>query len=296
MNGHVIGVDWGSSNRRAYLLAADGSLIARREDAAGVLSQRPADFAASLLDFIGDWRRDTGAQTWLSGMIGGRDGWLEVPYLQAPLALADIRAGALACPGLQPAVRILPGICQRPPPGPADVMRGEETQLLGAWSLAGRDGWYVLPGTHSKWVRLESGRVLRFHTFMTGELFARLREKGALASVAGGEADDEAAFAAGVALARGTPLAAALFGIRAGALLGSHPQAQAASRLSGLLISAEWEAAGRLGCLDQGTPTLIGEPRLAAWYALAGREYGIQTRGLEADACYRRALLHCLDA
>ena len=298
MSAHIIGVDWGSSNRRAYLAAADGGLVARREDACGVLSNRPADYRASLLELVGDWQRQTGAAIWLSGMVGARDGWQEVPYLPVPAALDRIgrEAGRLVTSDeAGPPIRIVPGLCQIPPAGPADVMRGEETQLLGAWRLTQHNGWYVLPGTHSKWARIENGAVVRFHTFMTGELYARLREKGALASIAQGEADDAAAFVSGVVAARATTLPTSLFAIRAATLLGLRPQAQASSNLSGLLIGAEWEGARQLGCLEQGPVTLIGAPRLAAWYRLAAAQYGVATHSLDAELCYLQALLCCLD-
>ena len=297
MSAHIIGVDWGSSNRRAYLSTADGNLVARREDACGVLSNRPADYRASLLGLVGDWRQQTGAAIWLSGMVGGRDGWQEVPYLPLPVALDRISRAAASISGAdaaEPPVRIVPGLCQTPPAGPADVMRGEETQLLGAWSLSNCNGWYVLPGTHSKWVRIENGTVVRFHTFMTGELYARLREKGALASIAQGEAEDQTAFVSAVATARGETLSASLFGIRAATLLGVRPQAQASSTLSGLLIGAEWEGARRLGCLEQGSVTLIGAPGLTAWYRLAARQYGVEAQSLDAETCYLQALQRCL--
>jgi 2-dehydro-3-deoxygalactonokinase len=294
---HVIGVDWGSSNRRAYLVSAQGRLLGRREDAAGVLSAGPLDHRASLMEFVGDWWRDCGASIWLSGMIGGRDGWREIPYLQAPLALDELcgRAGMVSEGGAkQPVINILPGVCQKPPTGPADVMRGEETQLLGAWSRTGRSAWYVLPGTHSKWVRIEDGRIRRFHTFMTGELYARLREKGALASLTAGNVDCDAGFNAGLLRARETPLPAALFGIRAGALLGEFEPAQAASRLSGSLIGSEWETARQLGCLDGGSVFLLGAAGVVRWYQQAAQHYGVEAQVLDADDCYVQALLQCL--
>ncbi len=294
----AIGVDWGSTNRRAYLVCHDGGILERREDGAGVLSAPAEDYYTSLMRLVGDWWRDTGAAIWLSGMIGGRDGWREIPYLPVPLDLQELgRSGRSIAPAGTgtPTIRIIPGLSQRAPDGPADVMRGEETQLLGAWSLGGRDGWYVLPGTHSKWVRLERGRVVRFHTFMTGELFARLREKGALASITAAAPEDPAGFAAGVLDARQAALPLALFGIRAGVLLGEHPQAQASSRLSGMLIGAELDAAQRLGCLEQGSVFLIGAPAMLRWYELALHQHGMQAQLLDADACYLQALLRCLE-
>lgn len=287
----VIAVDWGSSNRRAYLIDRDGALLERREDGVGVLTGQAGDYAASLRALLGDWL-EPAVPVWLSGMIGSRNGWQEVPYAPAPVALAELAHFAQQLPALpgSGALRILPGVCQRAPVGPADVMRGEETQLIGAWQLTGQDGWYVLPGTHSKWVRLEAGRIASFHTFMTGELFARLREKGALASVAATLSDDADAFLAGIDAVRHSPLAAALFSIRAGALLGEHPADTAASRLSGLLIGTEWHGAQQFGGLAERHVFLVGSPTLARWYRMAANAFGVDATVLDPDACYVRAI------
>ncbi|QNM97660.1 2-dehydro-3-deoxygalactonokinase [Chitinimonas koreensis] len=283
----VIGIDWGSSNRRAYRVARDGTLLEKREDGQGVLTAAQQDFAASLHGWIGDWLAAGPAEVWLSGMIGSRSGWREAPYLPAPAALDALAAAALP---LGDGQRIVPGICQRPPQGPADVMRGEETQLLGAWRQARRDGWYLLPGTHSKWVQLEGGRVLRFRSFMTGELYAQLRAHGALAACAQGPDDHDAAFDAGLLQGMEEPILSALFSIRAGLLLDVWPAAEGASRLSGLLIGAEWAAARRLGALGAGPLHLVGSPALAARHRRAADALGIETVVLDPDSCYRHAL------
>jgi 2-dehydro-3-deoxygalactonokinase len=169
-------------------------------------------------------------------------------------------------------------------------MRGEETQLLGAVALGRRDGWFVLPGTHSKWVLVEDGSVRRIATFMTGELFATLSAHGTLAPLMAGE-DDDAAFIAGLDEARvGAPLSNALFGVRARVVTGAMPAARARSFVSGLLVGAEFVAAGRAAPL-----TCIGSPALQARYARAAGHFGVTLAGLDPDRVYCAALARFLD-
>lgn len=313
-----IGIDWGSSSRRAYALDEHGRLLAQRADHAGVLNKAatasPRDFGAELADFIGDWLQQGPRHIWLSGMVGSRTGWHEAPYLTLPCALGTLGAQALtlAWPaGLQwtatpPTVRLLPGLCQRPPQGTADVMRGEETQLLGAWHLhqaqhaSEGGGVFLMPGTHSKWVRLcpVMGRVLSFRTFMTGELYELLSRQGALGGVIQGasiDIDDEIALRAfdeGLRWAGEDSGLAALFRVRAQGLLSAAPAAQArveaAARLSGLLIG------GEMACVasdeGQGLLRAIGEPGLCVWYARAASHFGLQLQIVNPVDCYLAAL------
>lgn len=325
-----IAIDWGSSSRRAYALDEKGQLLAERQDQAGVLqagAARGREFGAELTGFIGDWLRQGPRTVWLSGMIGSRLGWREAPYLPVPLALDQLGAQALDLdwPAARmvcaepPRLRLLPGLSQQPEAGPADVMRGEETQLLGAWrhgqasgAVAGDEALFILPGTHSKWAHLRSdqgqARVLGFQTFMTGELFRLLSQQGALGSLIENtlpQLDDPLAqqgFDEGVDWAQdaSSSLLARLFRVRAEALLappqqrpGSTPDAlrlQGAARLSGLLIGSE------LGSLQQqadlrALPLLaVGEPRLCAWYDRAAERLGLTLQCMDPREVHLSAL------
>lgn len=296
---NVIGVDWGSSNRRAYWLDGQGRLLDTREDDCGLLKTvaQPGGFPAALQALIGPWRAQGPARVWLSGMVGSRSGWHEAPYLPLPCRLSDLAAAARPVPG-QADVFILPGLCQRS--GLQDVMRGEETQLLGALALCPQDGWFLLPGTHSKWVQVAQGAVRRFHTVMSGELFELLRWQGSLAAVAGGRPpipspQTEAAFDQGCAWARQGDSLAQLFRLRAQALLEAPQSSECvAARLSGLLIAAELRsAAGWLRdtqqAEDQAIP-MIAASGLAHWYGRAARLAGLRLQALAPQDCQLAAL------
>jgi len=289
----LLGIDWGSSNRRAYLVDAAGTCLATRADDQGMLAVRP-DFAGSFAALVAEMGVDPGIPAVASGMVGSAQGWREVPYLDigVPLDALPDHVVRVDDPRAGRPCFIVPGYVQRGEH--VDVMRGEETQLLGAVALGRRDGWFVLPGTHSKWVHLADGVIRRIATFMTGELFAMVSAHGTLAPLMGGD-DDDGAFVAGLdAARRGAPLSNALFGVRARVVSGAMPAAQARSFVSGLLVGTEFVAA--IG-LAGGTvpPTCIGSPVLRARYARAAVHFGITLAGLDPDRVYCAALARFLD-
>jgi 2-dehydro-3-deoxygalactonokinase len=286
----LLGIDWGTSNRRAYLIDAAGACLAERADDQGMLAARP-DFAGSFAQLVAALDVGPGVPVVASGMVGSAQGWREVPYLDIDEPL-DALPDHLVCiddPRAGRPCLIVPGYAQRG--DHVDVMRSEETQLLGAVALGRRDGWFVLPGTHSKWVRLQDGVIRRIATFMTGELFATLSAHGTLAPLMAGGLDDDGAFVAGLDEARrGAPLSNALFGVRARVVTGAMPAAWARSFVSGLLVGAEFVAAGGAAPL-----TCIGSPALQDRYARAAGYYGMTLSGLDPDRVYCAALARFLD-
>jgi 2-dehydro-3-deoxygalactonokinase len=276
-----IAVDWGTSNLRAWAMGPKGILAeAQSDDGMGKLARD--GFEPALLRLIGPWLGT--APVFACGMVGSRQGWCEAPYRTVPCAPLDPAAQVLA-PALDPrlTVRIAPGLKQT---APADVMRGEETQIAGALRLIpGYDGVLCLPGTHSKWAQISAGEVVSFQTFMTGELFALLSESSVLRHGMEGGAWDDTAFDQGLddALSRPARIAARLFGLRAEGLIAGLSASAARSRLSGLLIGIEL-AAARPYWLGQRV-TLIGAERLSAAYARA-----LGTQGVQAD---RRSVTDC---
>jgi 2-dehydro-3-deoxygalactonokinase len=285
----LLGIDWGTSNRRAWWLAADGSVLAEHADDQGLLAVQ-GRFNESLhaLHAFGPALAEA-APTIMSGMVGSTSGWCEVPYLDAATPLAEIARHLVRVPatasGASPHTSIVPGMCFVGGDGSVDVMRGEETQLLGAHVLGHGDGWYVLPGTHCKWVRLHGGRVADLATYMTGELFALLTQHGTLSSVtrsAGPDTSDPQAFARGVAAAGRSGLSNALFGCRAQVVSGRLPAAQAREYLSGLLIGAEWHDVRRRSGQAPGRVTLIGSAQLAERYASVGAMFDCSVSALDA--------------
>ncbi len=291
-----IGIDWGSTHRRATLLGADGAPASARSDSEGALACA-GRFRASLEALLGDWPEAGGASTVvMAGMVGSAAGWQPVPYLEADTPLSAL-AHHLVRIGDAPSGRrcfIVPGYCLHDEQGAVDVMRGEETQLFGALHHLGpeaADGCYVLPGTHSKWVRLRQGRIVELRTYMTGELFALLSQHGTLASAMRGPGtaagmsdgvDADRHFLRGVDDAAARPaLSHSLFGARARVVTGGLAPANAAAYVSGLLIGAEWADAQRLASRDEPV-RLIGEPALARLHALCAAHHGRHFESLDA--------------
>jgi 2-dehydro-3-deoxygalactonokinase len=255
-----------------------------------MLAARP-DFAGSFARLLAALDVGPAIPVVASGMVGSAQGWREVPYLDidVPLEALPDRLVRIDDPHAGRPCRIVPGYAQRG--AHVDVMRGEETQLLGAVALGRRDGWFVLPGTHSKWVLLEDGVIRRIATFITGELFATLSAHGTLAPLMEKDVDDDAAFVAGLDDARrGAPLSNALFGVRARVVTGAMPSAHARSFVSGLLVGAEFVAAAGDAPL-----TCIASPTLQERYSRAAAHFGMTLAGLDPDRVYCAALARFLD-
>jgi len=233
-----IGVDWGTSNMRAWAMDADGAVIDSGRSDRGMAALKPEQFEPALVEVIGGWL-DGRCDVVCCGMVGARQGWREADYVAVPARPGA--GGAVEAPVQDRRLRvfILPGMSQADPP---DVMRGEETQIAGL--VAARPGWdgvICLPGTHSKWVEISAGEVVSFRTYMTGELFGFLATGSVLRHSVAGEGWDDNAFSAAIdeTLSRPERLAAGLFGIRASGLLRGDDAGTARARLSGLLIGAE---------------------------------------------------------
>jgi 2-dehydro-3-deoxygalactonokinase len=252
--------DWGTSSLRIWALSRAGEILAERRSDEGMSRLQPTEFEPVLrrhLQVLG-----ATPPVVICGMAGARQGWREAPYVDIPVGLATISGQALCVPAAGLDVRILPGLCDRRP-GQEDVMRGEETQLLGLLlDNPSHTGLVCLPGTHSKWVTLEAGQVTGFRTSMTGELFALLSQHSVLRhSIAGAipSGDPQSpGFQRGLHCA--LDLTAALFTIRAASLLRDVPPAEAADTLSGMLIGAEINGFGDVPV------TLIASGSLATLY------------------------------
>ena len=256
-----IAVDWGTTNRRAYLIEG-GQVVRSERDAKGVTALTAQDYPAEiagLRDRLGD------RPVLLAGMVGSTIGWRPVPYVAAP---ADLAALAGGCAWLDDRIALIPGLSFRDG-DQADVMRGEEVQLLGA-AVAGlvpEDALLCQPGTHCKWAQLKRGAIVRFTTAMTGELFALLRGHSVLAGQLGGTVTDGLAFRAGLVDGARRDLAASLFGVRARSVLGLRDDADAASYISAMLIGAD--VAARLDEAGDRIVHVVADPGLGALYAVA---------------------------
>ncbi|WP_198371404.1 2-dehydro-3-deoxygalactonokinase [Roseomonas rosulenta] len=282
----MIGIDWGTTVLRAYRLAPDGTVMARRETPRGILSIEPGGFPDALRATVGDWIADGAPPVLVCGMAGGRLGWVEAPYLPCPASLDALAAAVVDVPFDGARVRIVPGLSCRDRHGVPEVMRGEETQMRGA-ALGTEAATICLPGSHSKWANLAGGAVTGFTTHLSGEAYAALSGHTILARMMDADAPHHAGgFARGVARAKqGGGLLHHLFGLRAASLFDEISEAEAASFLSGLLIGHEVAAA-----LEEGVAPpviLIGAERLTSRYAAALDAFGIPHRIAEADAAAR---------
>ncbi|WBH15512.1 2-dehydro-3-deoxygalactonokinase [Sphingomonas radiodurans] len=256
-----IAVDWGTTNRRAFVIDR-GRVLRIERDAQGAATLTADDYPAAVAELrerLGD------LPMLLAGMVGSTIGWRDVPYVAAPAGLDQLAA---ALHRIDDRTAIVPGLCDRSD-GRADVMRGEEVQLLGAVAaeLVPRNALLCQPGTHCKWATVENSRITRFTTAMTGELFALLRGGGLLARQLGGDVVDGPAFHDGLAEGAKRDLAASLFGIRVSGVLGLRDDRDAASFASGLLIGAD--VAARLGETDASEAHILADPGLGALYAAA---------------------------
>lgn len=308
----LVALDWGSSQLRAYRLGDGGTELEQRSSDQGAsrLHGGAAAFDTALHALAGDWLQP-GTSVLACGMVGSAHGWREAPYVDCPVQLNQLhRHLAAVTTGRGLSVHIVPGVCGRDDQQLPDVMRGEETQLLG-WlassaAAAAGNATVVMPGTHSKWVRLANGRLQSFATRMTGELYALLRQHSVLARlmVEGAPFQPEA-FVRGVRLAgQGRPgdLGHRLFSVRTLGLFGDIAPEGLADYLSGLLIgdelaagladgAADDQADGPTGSHNQAPVTLIGEAALCERYRLAlqafGRQAQVQTASLAAQGLWQ---------
>lgn len=289
-----VAVDWGTSSFRLWLIGTDGGVLAERRSGEGMTTAARIGFAEVLNSHLSAIAAPAGLPVLICGMAGAKQGWIEAGYLDTPAALLDIPTAAVRIPGVEADIRILPGLAQRDPAAP-DVIRGEETQLLGAAAELGNgDHLVCMPGTHSKWVRLSGGRVEGFSTFMTGELFDAIAKNTILShsiAEAGPVSSGSDAFRAAVSRMVKSPALATsqLFSVRAGALIAGLKPDDAKARLSGTLIGLE--IAGALSLVAEGTPVaLVVSGGLGTLYGEALAAAGLKPVVIDADTAVRNGL------
>jgi 2-dehydro-3-deoxygalactonokinase len=290
-------LDWGTSRFRAALVQPDGGVVDRIETGDGIQGLQREDFAGVLARALAPWGGHAPFAIVGAGMVTSRNGWVEVPYVACPADARAIAAGAQRIP-LEGAgaVLLVPGLIDRAATPYPDVLRGEETQLVGLGLE--RDATVVLPGTHCKWARIERGAIRRFQTFVTGEVFALLAQHSFIARMAApAPAADWAAFERGVAIAaaddaRSPGLLARLFAVRTGWLDGAVAPREVGDILSGIVVGSEFAEARAAGWLA-GAPrlVLIGGEELATRYVRAARAFGLAAEAGPADASILGALV-----
>ncbi len=283
---HLIAVDWGTSNARAWLLDGKATPIAQSTSNKGMNRICKSEYNRTLASMVGSWLSDSVSRNIIAcGMLGAANGWVEAKYRTVPCEpVLPLQCTSVVTSLENCVVYIIPGIKQYRPT--ADVMRGEETQIAGF--LAGKpqfNGVMCLPGTHTKWVHISAGEIVSFRSFMTGELYDLLSSRSILRhSVASGEhLTEDFLEAASDQLSQPEKLAARLFALRAESLIAGLDAPRAGARLAGYLIGAEL-AASRPYWLGHRI-AIVGAPRLAKLYSQALSLVGQEPIKAEAEQC-----------
>lgn len=276
MTTRLIGLDWGSTHLRAYRYDGQGQVLEKRALPYGIRHLPEGGFPAAFAQAVEHW---PDVPVLACGMVGSRNGWLEVPYLDTPTSVDRLASALTAMNTGGRTLHLVPGLRDSSRP---DVMRGEETQVVGVLAQApdvARRGCLLLPGTHSKWVSLRDGEVTGFATVMTGELFALLTQHSILGAALPPAVEDEHAFRRGVDTARDSGAAGALsrvFSARTLMLDGSLPPTSVADYLSGLLIGDELRIAVAAGWTDASSSVhMVGEGALCDRYLRAASIFGL---------------------
>ncbi|SAL18811.1 2-keto-3-deoxy-galactonokinase [Caballeronia terrestris] len=298
----LVALDWGTTALRAYLLGDDGAVLDSRASPAGIMKLPAGGFDQAFDETCGGWLAShPGLPVIAAGMVGSAQGWVEAPYVETPADASALVKGIVEVSAANGAtVHIVPGVLQAG--AMPNVMRGEETQIVGA--LAGdaalghepHGALIGLPGTHAKWAFVFEGRIERFYTFMTGETFGALRDHTILGRTMRATAQqDPDAFVRGVDTAKDAGHAgmlATIFSTRTLGLTGQLAPEQQSDYLSGLLIGHELRGLNEVLAREQSnlagrTLRLIGNEALCERYRVALERFGCDDAKTVADATER---------
>jgi len=281
----LIAIDWGTTSFRAYLFDANGTIIEKSAASAGIMQENDSEFEDVFYNHTGQWLADhSNAAVIASGMITSKQGWVETPYIQCPASLDDLSRNLTMYETSQrDTIHFVPGVCQQSPT--PNIMRGEETQMAGLDSSASVTA--VLPGTHSKWIRMDGDTIQYFSTFMTGELFAALIQHTILGRLVT-EGEDHEGFARGVhdgfsSREKEGGILSKLFGARALPLLEMMKPDAIKDYISGLLLGTEIQEAVKSGYGLNVTPVICGSADLVERYKKALEICGIRTESGKDD-------------
>ncbi|WP_319531603.1 2-dehydro-3-deoxygalactonokinase [uncultured Cohaesibacter sp.] len=281
-----VGIDWGTTNIRAYLLDASATILDRHSLARHIKDCNEEGWMNVFKKLVEGWDVTDSTPIIICGMAGSKFGWIEAPYAACPAGVSDLVAKSAHPEGIQN-ISILPGLCCKDARGNHDVIRGEETQLLGLFEQSSMISRLICaPGTHTKWISAENFTVRDFHTTMTGELFGLLTEHSILAqSIAkSGSGEIGTKFEDGVRMAaEGDGLLANIFKVRANGLFNELAPEDAGDFLSGILVGTD--VFQEVSHLDHGLVSvpLIGPKPLSERYAKALGHFGIEGIVLDAE-------------
>ena len=261
-----IAADWGTTHMRAWAIGEEDSVLAFRESNEGMKDLQQNEFEPVLLRLIESWLDDTKVTTVMAcGMVGAKQGWVETPYLKTPCVPLDNNQLTTAnTHDKRIKVHLVPGVMQH---HPADIMRGEETQIAGFINKnLDFNGVVCLPGTHAKWANIKEGQITSFKTFMTGELFGVISSHTLIRHSTSIKGWNQDSFEAGVLEGFKNPgsIASNLFSLRAESIVNDLDRDQARSTLSGLLLGVELNGAKNFW--KDNNVTLIGSELLSNNY------------------------------
>ncbi len=280
-----IGVDWGNSNGRFFLIGDDARVIEQR-GALGIAQLDGADaIEQTCFDAIADWIASYPAlRVIMVGAVGSNIGWRMARYAITPATLSDVAANMLKFSARNVDFLIAPGLSTTRQDGLPDVLRSEEIQIFACTS--GENDLICLPGTHSKWAQVSEDIVTTFHSAHTGELLDIVGRHSILLDpkrpVA---ATPNAEFVGGITIARDSimGLESLLFTVRSRQILQTLSADAADSYLAGLVIGYEVKSALALYGSDRSI-MLIGSPHLTALYAAALSEFAVSSTQHDGDA------------
>ncbi len=288
-----IAIDWGTNNFRLWLLSKLGNpMIVRRSDE-GFQQARSKGFESIAERYINEFDIQDNIPIIVCGMAGAKQGWREAPYINAPVNLEQVLSNSVSAPHRSRDIRILPGIAQRSLLEP-DVMRGQETRLLGVLEHIPQNGLVCMPGTHSKWINLEQGTLKHFSTFITGELFGLLANHSTLKLQQGVSLEivpSSHAFhrAFNETVDNPQEITNRLFRTRASNLLGYSSPNSNAAELSGCILGLEFSGAqSKYGPVKE--VSLVASKALGKLYASALNSRGTDVRYFDAEEAVIKGL------
>ncbi len=294
-----IGVDWGTSNFRAYLLSEKGKICDKKNTNTGLKDLKKDEFEDYLLSQISPWLQDSHKPIILCGMVGSQAGWHEVPYIHIKDIMTALPTSVhkIATKNQSLEAYIMSGACQKPPQQ-MDVMRGEETQVFGFLNQNKNfSGYIILPGTHSKWVEVNKGEVVGFRTFMTGELYQIIKQYSILSSLITDEIFNEKDFQDGLnnSITDSQFLTNYLFSLRATSLLMPETSRSISSYLSGLLVGLEIASFKDI-LMQKPEITIIGSTTLMEIYQKAVSTLDLYANCYNSEKATTAGLLACIKA
>lgn len=290
---YVIAIDWGSSNMRAWLLRTSGEEIDFFSSAEGIIHVEKNNYIRILTQLIERWASYINSQLvdiFMVGMIGSENGMSFIPYMKCPQLLSAIKPSRPIMENGVFRLWIVPGVSLQHS-DIKNVMRGEETQLIGAHKMFNASH-YLMPGTHSKWVRVKDNEITDFRTAMTGELFNILLKYSLIGRGLPKQINDSVIFSEGLKVGcKSNNIVNTLFEVRANYVLNALDKHVVSDYLSGVLIGNEVKNFQReFNSDNQSDVIVVAESFLLEKYGLALNHLGIGYQHITGNEAYKTGI------